>query len=114
MIISLQLPNVLGFTFGVVQMVLYVLYMNKTPVAVAEGKDASGKLPSAEDEHVLVNIAKLSPALPARSSGLHRATQMAAVPARSCAAEAAAPAMLPNRDVVDVFVSRHSPAVHVV
>nr|AYV91994.1 SWEET13a [Saccharum spontaneum] len=109
------LPNVLGFTFGVVQMVLYVLYMNKTPVAVAEGKDAGGKLPSAADEHVVVNIAKLSPALPERSSGVHQATQMAvaAVPARSCAAEAAAPTMLPNRDVVDVFVSRQSPAVHV-
>ena len=115
MIISLQLPNVLGFSFGVVQMVLYVLYMNKTPVAVAEGKDAGGKLPSAADDHVLVNIAKLSPALPERRSGVHRATQMAvaAVPARSCAAEAAASAMLPNRYVVDVFVSRQGPAVHV-
>ena len=61
-------------------MVLYVLYMNKTPVAVAEGKDAGGKLPSAADEHVVVNIAKLSPVLPERSSGVHRATQMAAVP----------------------------------
>ena len=95
-----------------VQMVLYVLYMNKTPVAVAEGKDASGKLPSAADEHVFVNIAKLSPALPERSSGVHPVAQMAAVPNRSCAA--APPAMLPNGDVVDVFVSRHSPAVHVV
>jgi solute carrier family 50 (sugar transporter) len=94
-------------------MVLYVLYMNKTPVAAtAEGKDA-GKLSSAADEHVLVNIAKLSPALPERSSGVHPVTQMAGVPVRSCAAEATAPAMLPNRDVVDVFVSRHSPAVHV-
>jgi solute carrier family 50 (sugar transporter) len=109
----MQLPNVLGFIFGVVQMVLYVFYMNKTPVAAAVGKDA-GKLPSAADEHVLVNIAKLNPALPERTSGMHPVTQMAAVPARSCAAEAIAPAMLPNRDVVDVFVSRHSPAVHVV
>ncbi|PWZ46129.1 Bidirectional sugar transporter SWEET13 [Zea mays] len=109
------LPNVLGFIFGVVQMVLYVFYMNKTPVAAAVGKDA-GKLPSAADDHVLVNIAKLNPALPERTSGtmMHPVTQMAAVPARSCAAEATAPAMLPNRDVVDVFVSRHSPAVHVV
>ncbi|XP_066359044.1 bidirectional sugar transporter SWEET13-like [Miscanthus floridulus] len=109
------LPNVLGFIFGVVQMVLYVLYMNKTPVAVAEGKNAGGKLPSATDEHVVVNIAKLSPVLPERSSGVHRATQMAvaAVPTRSCEAEAAAPAMLPSRDVVDVFVSRQGPAVHV-
>ena len=103
----MQLPNVLGFIFGVVQMVLYVLYMNKTPVAAtAEGKDA-GKLPSAADEHVVVNVTKLSP------GRLPPVTQMAAVPTKSCATEAAAPATLPSRDVVDVFVSRHSPAVHV-
>jgi solute carrier family 50 protein (sugar transporter) len=112
----MQLPNVLGFTFGVVQMVLYVFYMNKTPV-VAGGKDADGKLPTtaAADEHVLVNIAKLSPALPERSSGVHPVREMG-LPTRTCAAEVAAATSMaagPNRDVVDVFVSRQSPAVGV-
>ncbi|CAN6356016.1 unnamed protein product [Urochloa humidicola] len=102
------LPNVLGFTFGVVQMVLYVFYMNKTPV-VTDGKDA-GKLPTATDDHVLVNIAKLSPAIPERSSEVYPVREMG-LPARSCAAEVARAAA--NRDVVDVMVSRHSPAVGV-
>ncbi|GJN35011.1 hypothetical protein PR202_gb23735 [Eleusine coracana subsp. coracana] len=56
--LSIILPNILGFTFGVVQMALYMFYMNKTPVA--EGKEAGTKLPPESDEHI-VNIAKLSP-----------------------------------------------------
>ncbi|KAL6644070.1 hypothetical protein ACP70R_018836 [Stipagrostis hirtigluma subsp. patula] len=70
------LPNVLGFTFGVVQMGLYVFYMNKTPVK-AEGKEA-GKLAAAEEEHVIVNIAKLSPAVPMKSPQVQQGTEMAA------------------------------------
>ncbi|KAL6622846.1 hypothetical protein ACP70R_018838 [Stipagrostis hirtigluma subsp. patula] len=103
------LPNVLGFTFGMVQMGLYVFYMNKTPV-IAEGKEAS-KLPAADEENVIMTIPKLSPALPEKSSEVHPVYEMAAP--RTCAAEAAAAAAVAeNRAVFDVV--RHSPAVRAV
>jgi solute carrier family 50 protein (sugar transporter) len=54
----LQLPNVLGFTFGVIQMGLYAIYRNATPrvpaKGVADDKEDIVKVP----EHV-VTIAKL-------------------------------------------------------
>uniref|UniRef100_A0A0E0BSM5 Bidirectional sugar transporter SWEET n=1 Tax=Oryza glumipatula TaxID=40148 RepID=A0A0E0BSM5_9ORYZ len=81
------LPNILGFTFGVVQMGLYVFYMNATPVA-GEGKEGKGKLAAAEELPVVVNVSKLAAATPDRSSG---AVHVHPVP-RSCAAEAAAAA----------------------
>uniref|UniRef100_A0A0D9XSD1 Bidirectional sugar transporter SWEET n=1 Tax=Leersia perrieri TaxID=77586 RepID=A0A0D9XSD1_9ORYZ len=57
------LPNVLGFTFGVIQMGLYAIYRNSTPKAPTKEIEATA---SDEDtavvkEHV-VNIAKLSAA----------------------------------------------------
>ncbi|GJM95691.1 hypothetical protein PR202_ga12462 [Eleusine coracana subsp. coracana] len=98
------LPNILGFTFGVVQMALYMFYMNKTPVA--EGKEAGTKLPAEADEHV-VNIAKLSPALQEKNREVHPFTEIG-IPMRNCGAMAG-PA---NRDTVGF--ANHSPAVGVV
>ncbi|KAF7086835.1 hypothetical protein CFC21_090094 [Triticum aestivum] len=83
------LPNVLGFTFGVIQMVLYVFYMNKTPVAseVKEGKEA-WKVP-AEDHVVVIDVGKADKSSCAEVRPVTEMAGAVDVP-RRCAAEAAA------------------------
>ena len=58
--ISLQLPNVLGFTFGVIQMGLYAIYRNATPRVPAKevADDMEDIVVVKVPEHV-VTIAKL-------------------------------------------------------
>ncbi|TVU50330.1 hypothetical protein EJB05_01698, partial [Eragrostis curvula] len=73
------LPNILGFTFGVIQMGLYVFYFcRKKMLLLAEGKDAA-KLQETMEDHV-----------PKKSCDVHPAPEMAAtaVPGRSCTAAA--------------------------
>ena len=56
---SLQLPNVLGFIFGVIQMGLYAIYRNTTPrVPAKEVADDKEDVVVKVPEHV-VTIAKL-------------------------------------------------------
>ncbi|XBI49997.1 hypothetical protein VPH35_113473 [Triticum aestivum] len=86
--LSAVLPNILGFTFGMIQMALYMFYMNATP-AVSNLKEGKEGLKKPAEEHVVViNVGKIE-----KSSGavVRPVTEMHnAIPSR-CAAEAAAP-----------------------
>ena len=57
---SLQLPNVLGFIFGVIQMGLYAIYRNATPrVPAKEVADDKEDIVVVEVPEHVVTIAKL-------------------------------------------------------
>jgi solute carrier family 50 protein (sugar transporter) len=71
----LQLPNVIGFTFGVIQMGLYALYRNATPKVLAKDvsveKEVTVDNTVKVDEHV-VTISKLgAPAIELKTDEGH-------------------------------------------
>ena len=69
----LQLPNVIGFTFGVIQMGLYALYCNATPRLPAKDVEDNDAVDDAVKvpEHV-VTITKLgAPAVEMKTCEVH-------------------------------------------
>ena len=57
-----QLPNVLGFTFGVIQMGLYKLYRNATPRVLPANDDAKEEAMSVDDSTFEVPGEHVAPA----------------------------------------------------
>ena len=84
--ISLQLPNVLGFTFGVIQMGLYAIYRNATPRVPAKevADDKEDIVVVKVPEHV-VTIAKLG--APAAELKTHEVRPAMATPTEEAGPE---------------------------
>ncbi|XP_076891812.1 bidirectional sugar transporter SWEET9-like [Bidens hawaiensis] len=62
---NIAIPNVLGFTFGIIQIILYFMYKNKTPVTDekistcdANNREMEQKIPEFKDQKI-IDIVKL-------------------------------------------------------
>ncbi|KAL3818534.1 hypothetical protein ACJIZ3_004439 [Penstemon smallii] len=57
---NIAIPNVLGFTFGVLQMVLYIMYKNVKKVEEEKLPEIQSQIVAIEDDKQIIDVVKLS------------------------------------------------------